>query len=112
VTGGFAFYPKKKSFISRTGTSGACSKRPPTVSVHQPLWYLLTPTPKPSTSSVMQTLEITHEDPHDPEQADEGDIQTEYSRLVVQPKYRKSNKKNTCKVLGQYKDCLQIWNSR
>jgi hypothetical protein len=31
----------------------------------------------------MQTLEITHKDPHDPEQA-AGDIQIEYSRLVVQ----------------------------
>ena len=89
---------------------GACSKTPPRGSVHQLLWYLLTPTPKPSTSSVMQTLEITHEDPHDPEQADEGDIQMEYSRLVVQPKYRKSNKKITCKDLGQYRYCIQIWN--
>jgi len=58
----------------------------------------------------MQTLEITHEYPHDPEQADEGDIQMEYSRLAVQPKYRKSNKKTTCKDFGQYRYCFQIWN--
>jgi hypothetical protein len=46
------------------------------------------------------------------EQADEGDIQMEYSILVVQPKYRESNKKITCKDLGQYRYCLQIWNIR
>jgi hypothetical protein len=65
--------------------------------------------PKPSTS-VMQTLEITHKDPDAPKPADEGDIQMEHSRLVVQPKYRNSNKKITCKNLGQYSCDLLLWN--
>jgi len=56
----------------------------------------------------MHTLEITHEDHDDPEQADEGDIQMEYSRLEVQPKYRKSNKKITCNV---YVLCIN-WNNK
>jgi len=39
----------------------------------------------------VKTPENTEEDPHDPEQVDEGDIPMEL-RLVVQSKYRSSNK--------------------
>jgi hypothetical protein len=35
--------------------------------------------PNPSTSSAMKTPENTEADPDDPEPADEGDIQMEYS---------------------------------
>ena len=35
--------------------------------------------PTPSTSSTMMTPENAEEDPDDPEPADEGDIQIEYS---------------------------------
>jgi len=45
-------------------------KRPPKVSVHQPLWYLLTPCLLlPSTSSAMKMPENTEEEADDPESA-------------------------------------------
>jgi hypothetical protein len=49
------------------------------VSVHQPLWYHLTPySPIPSTSSAMKTQENKDKNPDDPEPADDGDIKIEY----------------------------------
>jgi len=47
------------------------SKRPPRVSAHQPLWYFLTPSPAPSTSSTMRSPENTVEEPEEPERVDE-----------------------------------------
>lgn len=47
--------------------------------VDQWLWNLLTLSSAPSTSSAVKTPLNTQEDPADPELADEGDIQTEYS---------------------------------
>ena len=45
--------------------------------VHQPLWYLLSHSAIPSTSSALKTPQNT--DPDDLEPAAEGDIQMEYS---------------------------------
>jgi hypothetical protein len=57
----------------------------------------------------VKTPENTKEDPDDFEPADEGDIQMQYSsdEIIVQPKYRSSNK-IICKNLGQYGYCLII----
>jgi len=49
--------------------------------MHQPMWYFLTPSPSPSTFSVMNNLYNTEVDADDPETANEGDMQTEYSCL-------------------------------
>jgi hypothetical protein len=49
--------------------------------------------PTLSISSDIQTPWNIEKDPDDPEPAEEGDIQMEYSWLVVEPKYRSSNKK-------------------
>jgi hypothetical protein len=67
--------------------------------------------PTPSTSSDMKTPGKTEKDPDDPEPAYEGDIQMDYSSdsCTVQPKYRNTNKKITCKNLGQYRYHLIIW---
>jgi hypothetical protein len=66
----------------------------------------------------MKTPEKIEEDPDDQEPADEGDIQKEYSCwLVVQPKYKSSNKKQKkqnkkymCKNFGHYRYCPMTWN--
>jgi len=51
-------------------------KKPPGVSVHQPLWYLLTfLSPNPLSSSTVKTSENTEEDLDVPQLASEGDIQ-------------------------------------
>jgi hypothetical protein len=55
--------------------SGTCAKTPPTVSVHQMLWFHLTP--NPSTLSAMKTPGNTKENPDDLEIV-EGDIHTQY----------------------------------
>jgi hypothetical protein len=47
--------------------------------VNQAFLYTITPSPNPSTFSAMKTPENTNEDPDDPERADEGGIQMEYS---------------------------------
>jgi hypothetical protein len=58
---------------------GRVKKTPPGVSVHHPLWYLLTfLSPNPSSSSAVKTPENTEEDLDDAELADEGDIQMIY----------------------------------
>jgi len=58
---------------------GHVKKPPPGVSVHQPLWHLLTfLSPNPSSSSAVKTPENTEEDLIDPELADEGATQMIY----------------------------------
>jgi hypothetical protein len=75
----FCFLPEA-SFITETGRSQEpVQKRLWTLSLHQLLWYLLTPSPTPSTSSAMKTPENTEEDPNDTEPIVEGHIQVEYS---------------------------------
>jgi len=49
------------------------------VCVDQWMWYLLTLSSAPSTSSAVKTPQNTEENLADPDLADEGDIQTEYS---------------------------------
>jgi hypothetical protein len=92
VTRSFTFYQKKNT-ISGTGTfQGHVPKKPYKSDCITRVVVPLDPlSPQPSTSSVMQTQEITHEDPDTPKPANDGDIQMEYSILVVQPEYRKSN---------------------
>jgi hypothetical protein len=74
----FWFLPEKSSLLKQTGLK-EMFKKASKVSLHQLLWYLLTLSPIPSTSSAKKTQENTEEDPDDPEPAEKEDIQMEYS---------------------------------
>jgi hypothetical protein len=65
--------------ISKEASKSICTL---TVVVSSDLW-----SPASSTSSPLKTPENTEEDPHDPEQIDEGDIPVELI-LVVQSSVR------------------------
>ena len=75
--------PEKKSFLNEKAHLWTCSERPPSVSEHQLLWYLLdTLCPTPSTSSATNTprreggsRERQTENPDDSEPAGGGNIQ-------------------------------------
>ena len=59
--------------------SGTSSKRPSSACTSTVVVIPDPISPAPSTSSTMKTPENTEDNLHDPEQADEGDIQTEHS---------------------------------
>lgn len=59
----------------------------------------------------MKIPENIEKEPDEPEAAD-ADIQMEYSDQSYSPKYSSSNKKITCKNLGQYRFYPSIWNTQ
>jgi hypothetical protein len=79
-------------------------KRPPRVSVHELLWYLLTSCLLLHQLLQVRRLQKTKEDPDDPEAADEGDIQMEYSSdYLYSPSIGTGTKKNTFKNVVWYR---------
>jgi hypothetical protein len=70
-----------KSFINETGRSqGYVEKGLQKCLYIKLFWYLLPPlSHTPPTFSAVKTPENTEEDPADPEPADKGDIQMQYS---------------------------------
>ena len=70
---------RKKFYQWHRQISGIDSKRPPHVSLHQSLWYLLTPFVLLQQLLHLRRLQKTGEYPHEPKPADEGEIHMEYS---------------------------------
>ena len=78
-TESFVFYQNKVGQWNRP-TSGTYLKRPLRNSVHQPLWYLLTPCLSYPVNFIGYKYSRKHKkDANDLEPPDEGDIQMEYS---------------------------------
>jgi hypothetical protein len=72
------FYQKRSSSMKQAHLRDMF-KKTPRASVHQLLWYLLTPCLlTPSTYSAMKTTENTDCEPDGSKPAAEGDIQLEY----------------------------------
>jgi len=77
--GSLAFCQNKETSSMNTQTSGTCSKKPQSDCTSTVVLSPHTPCPTTSNSSVMKTPENKEEGPDSPEQAQEGDIQMEYS---------------------------------